>query len=141
MKRVWKWVIGIVLGLLVLAVLVGVAFLVRGNFHALSAETIVKPGWHSRGPMMGPFTGPGFHMRTPVMMGGRRMGLFSGIFKGLFSLGLLALVVMGIIWLARSLRRSKTPVVMPVAAMRACTKCGQSLQEDWKICPYCGKKQ
>ncbi len=34
MKRVWKWIIGIVIGLVILAVLVGGVLLVRNGFHA-----------------------------------------------------------------------------------------------------------
>jgi hypothetical protein len=147
MKKAWKWIIGIVLGLVILAVLVGVGLMVRGNFHSYRTEVLESRGFAERGQGMVPYGEFGFHMRGPGMMG--RGGMpFGGFFGGLFSLGFLALVVLGIIWLVRSLGAPK-PVVAPVdvvpAAMPAviaspCKKCGKPIQEDWKVCPYCGKK-
>jgi len=141
MKKVWKWIIGIVLGLVILAVLVGVEFVVLGNFHGYRAEALGSRSFSERGPWMMPYGGFG-HMRGPCMMGYGLMP-FGGFIGGLFSLGFLALVVMGIIWLVRSLRTPKpvdAPVAMPAAVVNPCKKCGKPLQDDWKVCPYCGKK-
>ncbi|HEX7541734.1 MAG TPA: zinc ribbon domain-containing protein [Anaerolineales bacterium] len=146
MKKVWKWIIGIVVGLIILAVLVGVGFLIRSRFIGYRTVTLVSRGYSERGPGMMPYGGFGFHMRGPGMMGHGFMP-FGGLFGGLLSLGFLALVVLGIIWLARSLRTSKsvevpgaTPAALPAAATNPCKKCGKPIQDDWKVCPYCGKK-
>ena len=132
-KNIWKWIIGIVLGLIVLAALVGVGFLVRTNFHVTQFAAVANQDWNTRGPGMMPFGGPGWHMRGPSMMGYSGMMPFGGLFSGLISLGLLALIVLGIVWLVRNLRVSKAVAVHP------CTRCGKPVQVDWKNCPYCGK--
>jgi len=142
MKKVWKWIIGIVLGLVVLAVLIGVGFMLRSNFHVYRAEARVFPDFSERGPGMMPYGGFGYHMRGPGRMGFGLMP-FSGFIRGLFFLGFLALVVLGIIWLVRCLRTLKpvqAPVAMPAEVINPCKKCGRPIQNDWKICPYCGKK-
>jgi hypothetical protein len=146
MKKVWKWIIGIVLGLVILAVLVGVGFMLASNFHVYRAEAQLPRGFSERGPGMMPYGGFGYHMRGPGMMG-RGLMPFGGFFGGLLSLGFLALVVLGIIWLVRSLRTPKPvdvpaamPAAMPAATVNPCRKCGRPIQDDWKICPYCGQK-
>jgi zinc-ribbon domain len=150
MKKVWKWVVGIVLGLIILAVLIGVGFMIRGNFHFIRGQAQVFHGFSERGPEMMPYDGFGYHMRGPGMMG-YGMVPFGGIIGGLFMLGFLALVVLGIIWLVRRGSIPKpvyaTPAIpattaeqMPSAIVNPCKKCGKPLQADWKVCPYCGKK-
>jgi len=143
MEKVWKWIIGIVLGLVILAVLVGVGFMVFGNFHVFRAGAQVSPRFFERGPGMMPYGGFGYHMRGPGMMG-YGMRPFGGFFGGLLSLAFLALVVLGIIWLVIRLRTSKpvdaVPATMPAAIVNPCKKCGRPIQYDWKVCPYCGEK-
>ena len=67
MNKVWKWVIGIVLGLVVLAVLASAAFMLRGNFHSFRPQLVDSRGFPQRGPGMMPFGGYE-HMRAPGMM-------------------------------------------------------------------------
>lgn len=141
MKRKW-WIIGIVLGLVILTVLMGVGFMVRGNLHGYHAEVLYTRGSSERGPGMTDYCEFGSHMRGPGRMGYGLMP-FGGFFGGLFSIGFLALVVLGIIWLVRSLRTPKPDEVstaMPAIVVNPCKKCSRSIQDDWKICPYCGKK-
>ena len=113
MKNNWKWIVGITAGLLVLFAL---PFLVR-NF-----------GYYG---MMG----GGRHS----MMGGYGFSPFGGLFMGfgmllvwLFPLGLLFLIIYGAVRLAN---KPNTP-----APLHTCPNCGQSTQNDWKNCPYCGKE-
>ncbi len=87
MKKAWKWVIGIVLGLVILAVLVGVGFLVWGNMHVYRGVAQVNRGFSQRGPEMMPYGGFGYHMRGPGMMG-YRMNPFGAFFGGLLMLRL-----------------------------------------------------
>jgi hypothetical protein len=141
MKKVWKWVIGIVVGLVIVAALVGAAFLVRSHFVVNQVARLEAPGLRIQRPEMMPFGhgewgGRGWAMHSPGMMAyGRRMP-FGGLFGGLFSLGLLALVVLGIIWLVRRLTASKTPP----AALLTCRHCGKPILADWIACPNCGEK-
>ena len=157
MKKVWKWVIGIVVVLVIVAALVMGAFMLRSHFgNVVRVENLNRPGVQVPGngdgqrggpgrfPGMMPFGndgwgGRGMHVRGPGMMGYGRMMPFGGLIGGLFLLGLLALFVLGIVWLVRRLRKP-TAALAPVAAAHPCPKCGKSVQEDWKNCPYCGKK-
>jgi hypothetical protein len=150
MKNVWKWIIGIVVGLVVLGVLAGVGLMVRSNFHGYRAVAPIAPGFYQRGPEMMPYGGFG-HMRGPEMMS-RGFMHFGGIFACLVGLGFLVLLVLGIIVLVRGLRKplpatvlpatapAITPESTPVAIINACKKCGKPLQDEWKACPFCGKK-
>jgi hypothetical protein len=133
MKKVWKWIIGIVLGLLVLAILVGVGFAFRSGYIG-ACNVRAWDGLNRNAREFGmPFGG---------MHRGFGMMPFGGLLGGLLRLGLLALVVAGIVWLVRRLRQPVTPVVpaIPVAPLATCGKCGKNVEADWKNCPYCGKK-
>jgi len=142
MKKVWKWIIGIVVSLLVVAALVGVVFMVsshgfaRGEFNGW-----VRPGFDARGPGMMPFNngegrgGYGLHMRGPGMMGFGFMP-FGGLML-LFPLGFLTLIVLGVVWLVKAIRK---PVAVP-APMSSCKNCNYPVQAEWRNCPNCGKKQ
>ncbi len=180
MKKVWKWVIGIVIVLVVVAALVTGAILLRNHFANVvgvarlnqQGEQVPGFGFGQRGPGMRPFGGDGWygygmHMRGYGMMGYGRGGLLGGLVGGLLCLVFLALVVLGIIWLVNRLRKPAvayapvatvsssgvpvaepvTPVAEPVAspipvvATHACKKCGEPVQDGWKHCPNCGKKQ
>ena len=175
MKTVWKWVIGIVVVLVVLAGLVGGAFFLRSHMMSAAgvATRLTRPvpqvpgnrqlptpnnGNNGNGvrrfPGMMPFGngiwgGRGMYMGGFGMFGFGRMMPFGGLFGGLVSLGLLALIVLAIIWLAGNLRRPAVIAAAPVAAVNPvvpalathpCQKCGEPVQEDWKFCPHCGEK-
>ena len=141
MKKVWKWVIGIAVGLVIIAALVGAGILIRNNFHALRTEPVERA--FSRDiPRLMPFGGFNPHMQGPMTVR-RGFNVFGGFIRGLFSLGFLALIVLGIIWFIKSLRTPK-PVAAVAgpqpAATNPCKKCGNPLQAEWKHCPNCGKK-
>ncbi len=175
MKTVWKWVIGIVVVLVILAVVVGGAFLL--GHRMMSAAGVVtrlnRPGTQLPGNQLpAPNNGTNGNgnngngvRRFPGMMpyggmGGRNMGgfgmmgfgrslPFGGLFGGLVSLGLLALLVLAIIWMVRNLRRPAIVMAAPVAAVspvasivstHPCPKCAEPVQENWKFCPNCGEK-
>jgi zinc-ribbon domain len=170
MRKVWKWVIGIVVVLVIVAVLVGGAFLLRSRFaNIVSVARPNNPGFQVPGngngqrglpgpfPGMRPFDnggwgGYGMHMRGRGMMGFGWWMPFGGLIGGVFGLVFLALVVLGIIWLVNRLRKPAmvtspaAPVVAaapaaPLAATHPCSRCGEPVQEGWKHCPNCGKKQ
>ena len=181
MKKIWKWIIGIVIVLVVAALVVGGVFLLRSHFGGITRVVQMnRPGvqvpWNGKTPFNGNDNGqrggpgnmPGFRqfggggyaypMRGHGMMG-FGMFPFAGIFGGLVCLGFLALVILGIVWLVRG-RNKSALVAAPVAAVapanpvasevaptapmvstHACKKCGEPVQDNWKVCPYCGKKQ
>jgi len=53
-------------------------------------------------------------------------------------LGVLALVVLGIVWLVNNLSGSKSVQAQRQPQPRVCASCGTAAQADWKTCPYCG---
>jgi hypothetical protein len=143
MKKVWKWIIGIVLGLVILAILVGIGFMLFGNFHfyrmAMQNSNNLPQGYRNMMPSRG------FGMRMPMM--GFGMMPFGGFFGSLLWLGFLVLAVLGIIELVKHLRTPKLapgavvqPATMPAVAVPVCKKCGKPIQSDWKVCPYCEEK-
>lgn len=87
--------------------------------------------------------GPG-RVMGPGMMGGWGWGPFGWlgmIFMGIFPLGLLVLLVLGIVWLLRQVSSPPGPAAGPpqAPAERTCPNCGRSVQADWQVCPYCGQ--
>jgi uncharacterized membrane protein len=92
----------------------------------------------------------------PGMMGGQTQGgwcpfcggtgRYSGGFFGgafawvlmvmtfLFPLGLLALLVVGIVWVARAAARSSNETH---SSGHTCPKCGKAIEVDWRACPFC----
>jgi len=149
MKPVWKWVIGIVVALVVVAALVGGFFLVRNYLplrHVVVTAQRVQPGQGQQIPNFGSRNNryPGFGMPYGMRGFGMRgfgMQPFGGLVGGLFMLGLLALIVLGIIWLVRVLSSPRPAAVQPAVETHACPKCGKPVQADWPYCPNCGKKQ
>jgi hypothetical protein len=166
MRTVWKWVIGIVGGLVVLCLLASafvVPFAMRWGMAA--GRRGVQPQTFQHMPFM-----------FGRMFGFGRMGMMGfgggGLLFFLWQLLLLALVVAGIVFLVRFISRPRaastsaavTPAspVMPAEAVvppatavvaspaenaeaeaarpRTCASCGRELLADWAHCPYCGAK-
>jgi hypothetical protein len=108
MKNFWKWFLGITAAMIVLFFLPTVF---RWFFFPAYGYGMMG-GWHHS--MMGGFS----------FLGMRLMWLFP--------LGVLALLVLGIVWLVNNLTGIKP------ALLRTCPSCGRPAQTDWKNCPYCG---
>ena len=187
MSKVWKWIIGIVIVLVVAALVVGGVFMLRSRMGGIaSVVQSNRPGVqvpngqnpfgnngpnNNQGQRGGPGMMPGFRqfggggwgrggypMRGPGMMGFGRMMPFAGIFGGLFCLGLVALVIVGIVLLVNRNKpaqvaapvavvapanpaAAEVTVAAPMVSTHSCKKCGETVQDNWKVCPYCGKKQ
>ncbi len=134
MKMIWKWIIGIALGLVVVAVLAGAAFMFRTGFRGCGIQGWGGSGWNERGRDMMPFGD--WQVRVPGMVGfGGMMSPFRGLLSGLILLGVMVLIVLGIIWLVRTLYHPH-----PALTDHACLKCNQPLQPGWNNCPYCGTR-
>jgi hypothetical protein len=152
MSKTWKWIIGILIGILVLAVIVAIPF----GMHQLAGtytqqfpargfergfDQNLGPGMMGRGAdnfywhhsMM--YQNPGFV--GPMMYGSGFF--FLGIFRLLIPLAVVGLAIYGVVAL---FRRKPSPVVAaeaaPVIPTRTCASCGKPAQDDWKNCPYCG---
>ncbi len=132
MSKALRWILYILLGLVVLAIIVGIVFAVFGGYR----YTMMGQGFRMMGPMR-------YYSFSPLRT----------IFGGLFGLGVFILVIVGIVALINALVRTNRPIPSnPPAAMttpatatpatttptRTCSNCGKPAQDDWKTCPYCG---
>ena len=127
MNKVLKWILYVLLGLVVLAVIGCIVYIAFGGYH----YAMVRPGFR----MMEPFWNSFSPFRT--------------IFGGIFGLGIFVLVIVGIVALVNAIMRGNRPAQMtpptqmdtpaPMAApTRTCSNCGKPAEDDWKTCPYCG---
>ena len=166
MKKVIKWILGIVVVLLVLAVIAGVGYLAInrwGSAHWMMSARSFQP---RDGERVRPWRDvPQFEMpmhpkgKMPMGPNGwfprQRFGGFfplGMIFGGLFWVGVIALSIVGAISLLRGRNGTQKAVVsaLPVAPVtaqapspapvRTCANCAHTVQEDWGHCPYCGNK-
>jgi len=122
MNKVLKWILYILLGLVVLAVVAGIVYAV---FSGYRYGVMMRPGFRIME-----------HMRYSI-------NPFRMIFGGLFGLGVFVLFIVGIVALVNALVHTNRPAQMtPPETMtppsRACSNCGKPAQDDWKTCPFCG---
>ena len=96
MKNSTKWIVGIVIGLVVL-------FALPFIWH------LVFPAYSGYGYGMGMMRGyDGYYGHMPMMGYGYGFMPFGMIFMWLIPLGILALIVLGIVWLVKQLTANKT---------------------------------
>lgn len=152
MSKTWKWIIGILIGLLMLAVIIAIPFgmhQLAGNYaqqfpargYERGFDRNFGPGmmeggaenyyWHHS--MM--YQNPGFV--GPMTFG---FGYFTfGILRLVLPLAVVGLAIYGVVAL---FRRKPSPAVsaeaVPAVPTRTCAGCGKPAQDDWKNCPYCG---
>lgn len=153
MKKSVKWMLGIVIGLLVVAVVVVAGYFVFGHLASggFQVGSRFDRPWNdiprNRMPMM-----PDWGTRS------FRSGIFyplGFLASCLLCLGVISLIVVGVIALVRNMSQPKTTVAQtvatPVAAPEvtpapvaepepnpACPNCAQPVQPGWKHCPHCG---
>ncbi len=165
MKKGLKWLLGIVIGLVVVAILVGVGFFAYNHFRGTGFMVANRSYRFSYNNRVFPFRNMPGNVRPPngnyirpfAGTSLSRIGVFrplSWLFGCLVCLGFLILVVLGVVYLIRGPRRaqqvaaSPTPIAPPVTTpppsspaqsnVHACPHCGQMVQDDWKHCPHCG---
>jgi hypothetical protein len=145
MKPVWKWIIGIVIALVVIAAVV-CGFVFSHN-HMVGFR--------------GDFREFGTYGYNPHMPMGRSFGYVSPMFgfgliflRGLIPLALLVLLAYGIYRLGfHNAQKTATNSVVeaakaeseviaqePLVEMHTCPKCGNDIEEGWRNCPHCGKR-
>jgi len=126
MNKTWKWILGIVLVLVVIAAFIVVPLVMHNVFgYGYGLDYDRAYGF----PMMG---GHGFMPFGGFMMVG--MGL-----RWLVPLALIGLLAYG----AYRYGKGKAAPVIPPAApapTATCPKCGQAVQAGWNNCASCGKK-
>jgi zinc-ribbon domain len=162
MKKGLKWLLGILVGLMIVAVLVGVGTLVINRWHndgfGMANRSYRfsdnEQNWNFRNmpgvipPRMGNPIRP-FGGTTLNRSGGFR--LLPMLFGCFIFAGFLILIVLGLVFLLGGRRQPQpsvapsTPAAAPAAAASVqattghpCPHCGQIVKEDWKHCPYCG---
>jgi hypothetical protein len=124
MKKAWKWILGIVLVLVVIAAFIVVPLVLHNVWgYGIYDRDFGMMGRHSFMPFGG------------FMMLG--MGL-----RWLVPLGLIGLLAYGAF---RYGQRKAAPVIPPAAPAApapevTCPKCGQPVQAGWNNCANCGKK-
>jgi hypothetical protein len=157
MKTIWKWILGIVLVLVVVGALVAVPLVMRNYALANVEQRAVIQQQDRPGRGSDDWQGPGYGRMGPGMMGRGGYSRFGGVppfgmgfmMAGMFVRGLIPLALFGLLlWGAytygrRSLVRTTTPAPAAESPVppHACAKCGASVQDGWKHCPECGKKQ
>jgi hypothetical protein len=123
-----NWTVILILLLLVAAVLwLGGGFLMWGGRTGIGMHGMMA-GWRPASGMGGWFFGP--------------MAVF-GIFGMLLPLGILALLVLGAVWLFQRAQSSATEdgptrPTGPAPAQQTCPSCGRVTEPDWRLCPTCG---
>jgi hypothetical protein len=104
-------------------------------------------GWYggswAMGPgMMGGQTQGGwwpFHGYTGRYPGSGIGGVFAWISTlalMLFPVGLLVLLLLGIVWVARAVLR---PTNEMTSSSKSCPRCAKPVEVDWRACPFCGE--
>jgi hypothetical protein len=125
MNKALKWILVVLVGVIVLAIIAGIVFAFVGAARYGVVRQGIRPFMPYQNYQFGGFRGLGV------------------IFGGLLGLGVFILVVVGIVALISALFRNNRPAqiappAQPPAAVRTCPNCGKPAQEDWKTCPYCG---
>jgi hypothetical protein len=158
MRHFWKWILGILVAALALAILAGLGFWIfthwTGGSWMMGARAFAPgdpswedlPRWGDRMPMH-----PYQRMPHSMLPFSRYGGFlpFSYILGGLFRLGLLALFVVGVVLVVQALQRPRTGAAagpLPasptaIGAAVSCPNCGAEVQAGWKYCPNCGGAQ
>lgn len=123
MKTKTAWIVGILVGLVVLLAL-PVGYLMGRllpwtRYSMMDGSRMMDWGLRSMHPLSG-----------GVMLLG-----------WLIPAGIVALLVIGVVALVNTLSRPKHTEMPPAPPVieRSCGECGKPAQAEWNTCPYCGK--
>jgi len=148
MNKTLKWILislGILVGLAIIASVVFHVFAFGGGRTGMMFNYDRLPNGLDR---EGNFGGLNRNLGRMPMMGFMPMMAF-GLLRGILGLGVFALAVIGVVLLVRNgkAKRDAQSVAAPLvpsatpAVEKSCKHCGKTINEDWIVCPYCGKKQ
>lgn len=133
MKKIWWWVIGIAVFLLIGTLVLGGFGILRFAHSPMFAvgdriRTFDRFDgyWSPRG---------GTHMG--VTWGLPFMGILGSLLMFALPVGIIALIVAGVVLLVKSSTKPKTSVNPPEPLV--CPQCGEEVLSDWKVCPHCGQ--
>ena len=126
MSKTLQWVIGISIILIAITVIAS----------SILPFLLPQAAWGGWQGMMG----PGHMFGGGGMTGGFGMPFFGlgMITMLLWPVLIIGLIVLGVVWLVRSIGTPAAP--QPPAAAIYCSNCSKPLQPGWKACPYCGEK-
>ena len=132
MKKLWPWLLGIgIFVILGIVLLVGVGFVRYAHSPVTMMGDRIRSFNNYDGYWMGRDTVSGTSWAFPVF------SIIGGLLMFAVPVGILALIVVGVIMLVRSAQR---PTQAPPAAMPpVCPTCGETVQSEWKVCPHCGE--
>ncbi|MBG0788395.1 MAG: hypothetical protein H0S79_25170 [Anaerolineaceae bacterium] len=131
MKKLWPWLVGIGIFVILAVVLWFGLGLLRYS--------------HSPATMMGDRIRPyGDYDRyrdnfTDTSWAFPMFSIFGIVLMVGLPLGIVALIVMGIIMLVRAGKKSDSDPMQASPDRPVCPACGQNVQQDWKVCPHCGE--
>jgi hypothetical protein len=145
MSRTLKWILGIGIGVIVLAALVTAGFVIftqwagadwmmGGRAFRNWDEGRSLPGWDMP---MHRFDRPFGGMHGSRFFGFSPLGWILG---GLLRLGFWVLVIAGVVALVRVLWRSQPAATTPAPTVQpslTCPNCSFPIQAGWKHCPNC----
>ena len=154
MSRTWKWIIGIIIGLVVVCAVAALGFWAFGSMHG-STWTLGghMPRYWEGGRLNRGYMMPWNNMPMRPYGFGRGYLPFGGFFRGLIGLGFLFLIGLGVAALVLAITRSRKPaaaIVAPATSTppaeqaqaaipaRSCPNCQRPVDEGWSHCPYCG---
>jgi len=125
MRKLWPWILGLTVILLVGTVVLFGFGLLRTRQMPMFWQGYGERQWRD-------FTMPHHGMRgLPVM------GVFGLLLMLILPLGFLGLVVLGVILLVRAIQKPGQTVDRH--QVDHCPNCGKSIKSDWQICPYCSE--
>jgi uncharacterized membrane protein len=131
MKKIWWWIIGIVALVLIGGlVLAGFGVMRFAHFPMYSVGDRYSPFNRSDGLWFNHGTRMDRNIGLPYM------GILGGLLMFALPVGIIALIVVGVILLVRSSRKSNT--VENATEPLVCPECGAEVLSDWKVCPHCG---
>ena len=154
MSKTMKWIIGILVVLVMVCAVVALGFLAFSPMHG----TTWMPGGH----MPRYWDGGRFNPRSDMPWDDLPMGPnswargllpFGGLVRGLFCLGFLFLIGLGVVALVLAITQSRKPAAAiaspakstPLAEQaqaaipaRSCPNCQHPVDDGWTHCPYCG---
>jgi hypothetical protein len=132
MKKFWWWIIGIAAFLLVGAlVLVGFGVFRFVHSPMIAVDDHIRSFDRFSG-VWSPRTS-----RMDLTWGFPFGGILGGLLMFALPVGVIALIVVGVILLVRSSK--KTKVSVNTSEPLVCPECGAEVLSDWNVCPHCGQ--